>query len=45
LGDTSSKEIKGVKKRVLSAAGRAAIIKAAKKRWAKVSKQAKKVAG
>jgi hypothetical protein len=34
-----------VKKRVLSPAGRAAIIKAAKKRWAKVRKQAKKVAG
>jgi hypothetical protein len=31
-----------VKKRVLSAAGRAAIAKAAKKRWAKVKKQAKK---
>jgi len=27
---------------VLSAAGRAAIVKAAKKRWAKVRKQAKK---
>jgi hypothetical protein len=32
-----------VKKRVLSAAGRAAIVKAAKKRWAKVRKQAKKL--
>jgi hypothetical protein len=31
-----------VKKRVLSAAGRAAIAKAAKKRWAKVRKQVKK---
>jgi hypothetical protein len=28
-----------------SASGRAAIIKAAKKRWAKVRKQAKKVVG
>jgi hypothetical protein len=28
----------------LSAAGRAAIVKAAKKRWAKVRKQAKKIA-
>jgi hypothetical protein len=28
----------------LSAAGKAAIVKAAKKRWAKVRKQAKKVA-
>jgi len=34
----------GVKKRVLSAAGRAAMVKAAKKRWAKVRKLAKKVA-
>jgi hypothetical protein len=40
----------GVKKRVLSAAGGAAMVKAAKKRWAKVRswakvrKQAKKVA-
>jgi cell division septum initiation protein DivIVA len=45
LGDSTGKEIKVVKKRVLSAAGRAAIIKAAKKRWSKVRKQAKKVAG
>jgi hypothetical protein len=45
LGDSTSREIKGVKKRVLSAAGRAAIARAAKKRWAKVRKQAKKVAG
>ena len=44
LGDSTSQEIKSVKKRVLSAAGRAAIAKAAKKRWAKVRKQAKKVA-
>jgi hypothetical protein len=35
-------EVKGAKKRVLSAAGRAAISKAAKKRWAKMKKQAKK---
>jgi hypothetical protein len=40
-----NRELKGVKKRVLSAAGRAAIIKAAKKRWAKVRAQAKKVTG
>jgi hypothetical protein len=45
LGDSTSKEIKGVKKRVLSVAGRAAIAKAAKKRWAQVRKQAKKVSG
>ena len=40
-----NRELKGVKKRVLSAAGRAAMVKAAKKRWAKVRKQAKKVTG
>jgi hypothetical protein len=49
LGNSTSRqvnrELKVVKKRVLSAAGRAAIIKAAKKRWSKVRKQAKKVAG
>ena len=38
------REVVGVKKRVLSAAGRAAIVKAAKKRWAKVKKQARKAA-
>jgi hypothetical protein len=45
LGDTTSKELKMVKKRVLSAAGKARISKAAKKRWAKIRAQAKKVAG
>jgi hypothetical protein len=45
LGDSTNREIKGVKKRVLSAAGRAAIVKAAKRRWANIRKQAKKVAG
>jgi hypothetical protein len=45
LGASAEREVVGVKKRVLSAAGRAAIVKAAKKRWAKVRKQAKKVAG
>ena len=45
LGDSTNRELKGVKKRVLSAAGRAAIIKAAKKRWAKVRKQGKRVTG
>jgi hypothetical protein len=45
LGHTAAVEVKGAKKRVLSAAGRAAISKAAKKRWAKVRKQAKRVAG
>jgi hypothetical protein len=43
LGHSAEREVVGVKKRVLSAAGRAAIVKAAKKRWAKVRKQAKKV--
>jgi hypothetical protein len=42
LGHSAEREVLGAKKRVLSAAGRAAIIKAAKKRWAKVRKQAKK---
>jgi len=42
LGHTAAVEVKGAKKRVLSAAGRAAISKAAKKRWARVKKQAKK---
>jgi hypothetical protein len=45
LGHSAGREVVGPKKRVLSAAGRAAIAKAAKKRWAKVRKQAKKVAG
>jgi peptidoglycan hydrolase CwlO-like protein len=45
LGDSTNREITAVKKRVLSAAGRAKIAKAAKKRWAKVRAQAKKVAG
>jgi hypothetical protein len=45
LGDSTSRELKGAKKRVLSAAARAKIGKAAKKRWAKFRAQAKKVAG
>jgi hypothetical protein len=45
FGHTAEREAIGAKKRVLSAAGRAAIVKAAKKRWATVRKQAKKVAG
>ena len=45
LGHSAEREVVGAKKRVLSAAGRAAIVKAAKKRWAKVRAQAKKVAG
>ena len=43
LGHSAERKVVG--KRVLSAAGRAAIIKAAKKRWAKVRKQANKVTG
>ena len=45
LGGSASKEIEGVRKRVLSAAGRAKISRAAKKRWKKIRAQAKKVAG
>jgi hypothetical protein len=45
LGHSTGRELNRVKKRVLSAAGRAKISKAAKKRWAKVKAQAKKVAG
>jgi hypothetical protein len=45
LGSSAEREVIGLKKRVLSAAGRAAIVKAAKKRWARVRKQARKVAG
>jgi hypothetical protein len=44
LGHSTEREMVGVKKRVLSAAGRAAIARAARKRWARVRKQAKKVA-
>jgi t-SNARE complex subunit (syntaxin) len=42
LGDSTNREIKSVKNRILSATGRAAIAKAAKKRWAKVRKRAKR---
>jgi hypothetical protein len=45
LGDSANHELKTVKKRVLSAAARAKIGRAAKKRWAKFRAQAKKVAG
>ena len=44
LGNSAGKEVTAVKKRVLSAAGRAKIAQAAKKRWAKVRAQAKKAA-
>jgi hypothetical protein len=42
LGGSAEREAVVVKKRILSAAGRAAIVKAAKKRWAKTRKQARK---
>ena len=45
LGGSAERAVATAKKRVLSAAGRAAIVKAAKKRWAKVKKKSKKVAG
>ena len=44
LGHSAEREAVSVKKRVLSAAGRAAIVKAAKKRWAKARMQEKKAA-
>jgi TctA family transporter len=42
LGNSANRDLVGVKKRVLSAAGRAKIAAAARKRWAKVRAQAKK---
>lgn len=42
LGNSASRELSGIKKRVLSESGRAKIAKAAKRRWAKVRAQAKK---
>jgi hypothetical protein len=45
LGHSTSKELKVVKKRVMSAAARARIGKATKKRWAKFRALKKKVAG
>jgi hypothetical protein len=44
LGKSAKRDLASVKKRVVSAAGRAKISKAAKKRWAKVKAQAKKAA-
>jgi hypothetical protein len=44
LGLSTEREVVGAKKRVLSAAGIAAIVKAAKKRWAKVRAQTPKAA-
>jgi hypothetical protein len=45
LGHSTGKELKVVKKRVLSAAARARIGRATKKRWAKFRAAAKKLAG
>lgn len=45
LGDSTGREVAAVKKRVMSAAARAKISKASKKRWAKFRAQARKVAG
>jgi hypothetical protein len=44
LGHSTNRELESVKKRVLSAAARARIGKAAKKRWAKFRALAKKAA-
>jgi hypothetical protein len=42
LGRSAGRELKSMKKRVLSEAGRAKIAKAARKRWAKIRAEAKK---
>jgi geranylgeranyl pyrophosphate synthase len=42
LGKSATRDFTSARKRVLSAAGRAKISKAAKKRWAKAKAQAKK---
>ena len=44
LGHSTGRDLAGVKKRVLSAAARAKISRAAKKRWAKWKAQSKKAA-
>jgi hypothetical protein len=45
LGDSTSREVTAVKKRVMSATTKAKISKASKKRWAKFRARAKKVTG
>ena len=45
LGHTTGRELVRVKKQVKSAAVKAKISKAAKRRWAKIKAQAKKAAG
>ena len=42
LGKSASRDLKSAKKRVMSAAARAKISRAAKKRWAKIKASAKK---
>ena len=42
LGNSAARDMKTVRKRVLSAAGRAKISRAAKKRWKKIRAEAKK---
>jgi len=42
LGRSADRELTNVKKRVLSASGRAKISKAAKRRWARVKAEAKR---
>jgi hypothetical protein len=42
LGKSANRDLTKVKKRILSAAGRARISRAVKERWAKVKAQAKK---
>ncbi|HEY4709654.1 MAG TPA: hypothetical protein VIH46_05765 [Candidatus Acidoferrales bacterium] len=45
LGKSAGRDLSSAKKRVLSAAGRAKMSKAAKKRWAKFKAEAKKAVG
>jgi ATP-dependent Clp protease adapter protein ClpS len=45
LGGSASRELRTVKKRVLSEAGKANIIRAAKKRWAKIRAEGKALKG
>jgi cell division septum initiation protein DivIVA len=45
LGHSTGRELTSIKKRVMSAAVKAKISRAAKRRWAKIKAQAKKVAG
>src|ERR1700719_3729574 len=45
LGGSAGRELRTVKKRVLSEAGKANIIRAAKKRWAKIRAEGKTLGG